>query len=128
MKGIYPVEKGVEITIEMRVIANNVAVWWGELNLLSRSKNVITRNFQRINEINKFNQELSDETITVNLSKSLGLSYAKVSGDFNPHHLWPFTAKLLGYKKPIAHGMWTLSKAIAIVCEEGNVKTLSYIT
>jgi acyl dehydratase len=42
-----------------------------------------------------------------------GRRYAAASGDWNPHHLWPVTARLVGYRRPIAHGMWTLGRALA---------------
>jgi acyl dehydratase len=35
---------------------------------------------------------------------NLGRRYAWVSGDFNPIHLWRWTARLLGYRNPILHG------------------------
>ena len=44
-----------------------------------------------------------------------GIRYAKVSGDWNPHHLYPWSARLLGYRSPIAHGLWTLARAVAVV-------------
>ncbi len=43
-----------------------------------------------------------------------GRRYAKVSGDYNPIHLWPITARLLGgFPRPIAHGMWSLARCVA---------------
>ncbi|MDX1658835.1 MAG: MaoC/PaaZ C-terminal domain-containing protein [Nitriliruptorales bacterium] len=42
-----------------------------------------------------------------------GRRYAAVSGDRNPIHLHPLTARLFGYPKPIAHGMWTKARALA---------------
>eukprot|EP00731_Ephydatia_muelleri_P038477 Em0776g4a len=30
-----------------------------------------------------------------------------------PHHLYPRMARLLGYKQPMVHGMWTLAKVLA---------------
>lgn len=45
-------------------------------------------------------------------SDDIGRRYAKVSGDYNPIHLYPYTAKLLGFKKAIAHGMY--SKALSV--------------
>ncbi|GAM57011.1 acyl dehydratase [Vibrio ishigakensis] len=39
--------------------------------------------------------------------------YAKVSGDYNPIHLHALTAKPFGFKRPIAHGMFMLAKAIS---------------
>ncbi|MCX7554050.1 MaoC/PaaZ C-terminal domain-containing protein [Marinicella sp. S1101] len=36
---------------------------------------------------------------------NMGIKYARVSGDFNPIHLYRFSAKLFGFKRPILHGM-----------------------
>jgi len=42
-----------------------------------------------------------------------GRRYSAVSRDFNPIHLFPITALPFGFKRPIAHGMWTLGRALA---------------
>ena len=47
------------------------------------------------------------------LSTSAGRRYAAVSGDWNPIHLWPLSARLFGMKGPIIHGMHTVAKACA---------------
>lgn len=41
-----------------------------------------------------------------------GRQFAKVSGDWNPIHTTALTAKLFGFKRAIAHGMWTLARAL----------------
>lgn len=38
------------------------------------------------------------------LPGNLGRRYARVSGDFNPIHLWPWSARLLGFRRPLLHG------------------------
>lgn len=43
----------------------------------------------------------------------VGRKYAKVSGDYNPIHLWPITANLFGFKQAIAHGMLTKAQVIS---------------
>ena len=35
-----------------------------------------------------------------------------MSGDRNPIHLYPLTAKLFGFKRQIAHGMWSKARAL----------------
>jgi acyl dehydratase len=47
------------------------------------------------------------------LPGDLGRKYAAVSGDHNPIHLYPLTAKALGFPRQIAHGMWTLARCVA---------------
>jgi hypothetical protein len=56
-----------------------------------------------------------------------GRRYASVSGDWNPIHLWPWSARLLGMKAPIIHGMHTVSKACALL-EQGQGRRVTAMT
>jgi hypothetical protein len=47
------------------------------------------------------------------LPSDLGRRYASVSGDRNPIHLHRYTAKLFGFPRAIAHGMWTKARCLA---------------
>ncbi len=49
------------------------------------------------------------------LPGDLGRTYAGVSGDHNPIHLYPLTAKALGFPRQIAHGMWSLARSVAAI-------------
>jgi acyl dehydratase len=51
------------------------------------------------------------------LRNDLGRRYASVSGDFNPIHIHPLSARLFGFKAAIAHGMWTKARCMAAVAE-----------
>lgn len=44
-----------------------------------------------------------------------GVKYALLGRDINPIHLFPFTAKAFGFKRPIAHGMWAKARAMASI-------------
>ena len=44
-----------------------------------------------------------------------GRRYAALSGDWNPIHLWPWSARLMGMRTPIIHGAHTLAKACSLV-------------
>jgi hypothetical protein len=50
---------------------------------------------------------------TWHLPPDLGRRYASISGDRNPIHLYPWTAKLFGFPRQIAHGMWTMARCTA---------------
>ncbi len=43
----------------------------------------------------------------------IGRRYGAVSGDRNPIHLHPLSAKLFGFQRAIAHGMWTKARCLA---------------
>jgi acyl dehydratase len=47
------------------------------------------------------------------LPGDLGRSYAGVSGDRNPIHLYGVTAKAFGFPRQIAHGMWSKARCLA---------------
>ncbi|MEU8706060.1 MaoC/PaaZ C-terminal domain-containing protein [Streptomyces sp. NPDC048565] len=51
------------------------------------------------------------------LPADLGRRYGAASGDRNPIHLHPVTARLFGFPRHIAHGMWTVARCLA---ETGN--------
>lgn len=44
-----------------------------------------------------------------------GRRYAALSGDWNPIHLWSWSARLMGMRRPIIHGAHTLARACALL-------------
>ena len=53
------------------------------------------------------------ETTRWDLPGSLGRAYGRISGDLNPIHLHPLSAKLFGFERHIAHGMWLKARTLA---------------
>lgn len=47
----------------------------------------------------------------------LGRRYARVSGDANPIHTSALGARLFGFRRPIAHGMWAKARAVAALAQ-----------
>ena len=52
-------------------------------------------------------------TATWRLPADLGRRYGAASGDLNPIHIHPVTARLFGFPTAIAHGMWTKARCLA---------------
>ncbi|MHB1065030.1 MAG: MaoC/PaaZ C-terminal domain-containing protein [Georgenia sp.] len=52
------------------------------------------------------------------LAADTGRRYATVSGDRNPIHISKLGARLFGFPRPIAHGMYTAARALAAVRRE----------
>jgi acyl dehydratase len=52
------------------------------------------------------------------LPDDLGRRYGAVSGDRNPIHLHPLTAKPFGFSRSLAHGMWTQARCLAALGPE----------
>ena len=43
----------------------------------------------------------------------IGRRYARIAGDYNPIHLFATTARLFGFPRAIAHGLWNKGRALA---------------
>lgn len=43
----------------------------------------------------------------------IGRRYGDISGDRNPIHLYKLTAKMFGFPRAIAHGMWTMARCLS---------------
>lgn len=54
----------------------------------------------------------------------IGRRYARVCGDYNPIHLSAASARLFGFPRAIAHGMW--SKAMALAALQGHLPKAGY--
>jgi len=47
--------------------------------------------------------------------EDIGRRYAPIAGDFNPIHLKAASAKLFGFDRAIAHGMWSLARCLGLL-------------
>jgi hypothetical protein len=57
--------------------------------------------------------DMLEQTATWELPGDLGRRYGSVSGDLNPIHMHPLSARLFGFPAAIAHGMWTQARCLA---------------
>ncbi|MER5275941.1 MaoC/PaaZ C-terminal domain-containing protein [Streptomyces sp. NPDC002809] len=58
------------------------------------------------------------------LPADLGRRYGAASGDRNPIHLHPVTARLFGFPRAIAHGMWTVARCLAETPEPHLIRSV----
>lgn len=58
-------------------------------------------------------QEKIEKPVSFSVPKNIGRQYARLCGDCNPIHISSLLAKLFGYKRSIAHGMWVSAAALS---------------
>jgi acyl dehydratase len=51
--------------------------------------------------------------IALTADKNVGWRYARASSDYNPIHLADFGARMFGFNQSIAHGMWSMARALS---------------
>lgn len=82
-------------------------VWQGTARYLLKMKT------QRAAAKKKKEDKQLKEQETIIVPADIGRQYAAASGDYNFHHLYPFLARMFGFKSAIAHGMWSMARCIA---------------
>ncbi len=105
-------ERGIEFDFEMQLSVGDRVHWSGLGTMLSRHPQAVSRRRVRSFERDPETADLPKTIITV--PADTGRQYARASGDWNPQHLWKLTALPLGFRRPIAHGMWTFSRVAAL--------------
>ena len=53
--------------------------------------------------------------LRIDAPEDTGRRYAAVSQDFNPIHLYAGTAKLFGFPRAIAHGLWSAARVLGLL-------------
>lgn len=103
------VDSGVEFDIRSEVSVDNELLWEDMSVFMARlpQKNAKRSRPKRPEMKNFANSEQWQ------LAGNLGRRYAAASGDYNPIHLYAPTARLLGFKRQIAHGMWSKARCVA---------------
>ncbi len=104
--------KGVETGFVLRALCRDNVVWQGKSRFFTRARvKSGTQGTRRIKNISE--PVFPEKKQIISVPADTGRRYAGVSGDLNPHHLHPAAARFFGFKRAIAHGMWTLARAAA---------------
>ncbi len=111
-------EKGIETEFTQDVMSGNTLVWQGVSTFLTKNRK---RGPAKKTPSNMIEDAYLEQKTTLPVPAGTGRQYAKVSGDYNPHHLHTMLAKLFGFKKAIAHGMWSLASVVACLEQEFDV-------
>ena len=104
-------ERGREFELQTTCTdAGGHTVWTAVATVLHRGKAPPKRKSPPREEESRLS-----EYHAIDAPADIGRRYGRIAGDMNPIHLYPLTAKLLGFDRHIAHGMWTLARSCALV-------------
>jgi acyl dehydratase len=107
----HPRGKQFELRSEAR--AGDQLVWEESSTILKRGGGSSEGGSQRDGREQDGGEQALPVTATWRLSGDLGRRYASVSGDMNPIHIHPLSARLFGFPTAIVHGMWTKARCLA---------------
>jgi hypothetical protein len=103
-------ERGTQFEIHAEATVSDAVAWRGSSTYLHREK---SSNKEKKSVSSDGAASLSGGHAVWEVPGDIGRRYAAVSGDRNPIHLHPLSAKVFGMKAPIAHGMWTKARCLA---------------
>ncbi|GAA1433556.1 MaoC/PaaZ C-terminal domain-containing protein [Streptomyces thermospinosisporus] len=104
---LTPHRRGTEATVVTELHTDGSVAWESRSTYLARHRTDTRPSPER---------KTPDPLPTLSewrLPAGLGRRYGAASGDRNPIHLHPLTARLFGFPRAIAHGMWTVARCLA---------------
>jgi len=107
---LFTHEKGQVFTLELRILRDAQMVWQGTQTLLRVGVKQPTGEPYASRLVG--DQPLSHQA-EFSAPGNIGRRYGRVSGDMNPIHLSALSARLFGFRRAIAHGLWTKARALA---------------
>ncbi|MER5518727.1 MaoC/PaaZ C-terminal domain-containing protein [Streptomyces sp. NPDC002763] len=105
---LSPHRRGTEATVVTEARVGEDVVWASRSRYLARHRTTTAGDSTP--------QENRDPLPVVEewrIAGDVGRRYGAASGDRNPIHLHPLTARLFGFPRAVAHGMWTVARCLA---------------
>jgi len=115
-------EKGQIFTLEMQVLRGDDVVWEGTQSLLRiGARDPVGPAYAGALASDAPLSRQADFAA----AGDIGRRYGRVTGDLNPIHLSAVSARLFGFRRAIAHGMWTKARALAALMPRAPVAEAS---
>lgn len=121
---LFKHEKGQVLTLHARALRDGQLVWESTWTLLRMG----VRQPQGAPYVSAVGElpALSPQA-DFYAGSGIGRRYGLMSGDINPIHLSAITAKFLGFRRAVAHGMWTKAKALSTLMPREDVAYASVL-
>jgi acyl dehydratase len=115
LEGHRETARGQELDLQTQVRVDGQTVWSETSTFLARRpgrSKMVAREQPGLPSLEiPPRQDVATSTFIV--APGVGRQYARVSGDFNPIHIADVAARFFGFKRAIAHGMWSLARCAA---------------
>jgi acyl dehydratase len=107
---LFAHEKGQVFTLDLRILRDGQLVWQGTQTLLRVG---VTQPIGEAYAGSLVSELPLSRQADLSVPGNIGRRYGRVSGDMNPIHLSTLSARLFGFRRAIAHGLWTKARALA---------------
>ncbi len=105
---LRPHDRGRRLDVVAVATVDGTEVWRGVSTYLHRERTTADRAGERGGD-----RAAPRPSAVWRIDLSVGAEYAAVSGDRNPIHTSRLGARVFGFRRPIAHGMWSTARCLA---------------
>lgn len=106
--GLFLHEKGQAFSLDTQARRDDAVVWTSTSLYLKRGVAAVGPGVEAVGGA------VPDHKIASwRVDQDVARRYAQLSGDANPIHTSALGARILGFPRPLAHGMWTKARALA---------------
>lgn len=112
-ENLRPHDKGAVFSLITRLHDQLGPLWEGDSQILCRALKLDGATVEREEQPALQLHEVASWQAPANI----GRRYARVAGDYNPIHLSPLSARLFGFPRAIAHGLWNKGRSLAALSE-----------
>ena len=116
IEGFRESERGHEFDLYTSVEDGETTAWLEKSTLLARRAVIAKPASRGARQALRYEKPAADDRPAVeeiHVPRSLGRRYGWLSGDLNPIHLGDSGARLFGFERAVAHGMWSMARAFA---------------
>ena len=108
-------DRGQEFDLTTTASVNGAAIWSETSTFLARrrAKGANGAKAQGAAKAPRDETPAAVQTTSWRADADIGRRYAVVSGDYNLIHISDLTARLFGFNRAIAHGLWSLARTAA---------------
>ncbi|MGE8360974.1 MaoC family dehydratase [Pseudomonas sp.] len=112
-ENLRPHDKGAVFSVITRLEDQLGLLWEGDSRILCRGLKIDGPIIERSEEPALPLLDVDSWQAPANI----GRAYARIAGDYNPIHLTALTARLFGFPRAIAHGLWNKGRALAALSD-----------
>lgn len=109
VQDLQPHDKGTTFSLITQLHDQLGLLWEGDSRILCRALRLDGSPAEREAETARAQTTLAHWRAPADI----GRRYARIAGDYNPIHMFAATAKLFGFPRAIAHGLWNKGRALA---------------
>jgi acyl dehydratase len=109
-------DRGHEFELFTAVEDGQGTAWHEKSTLLARRAVSGGQAARSVRQTLRYEKPVEGETpemAEIDVPRSVGRRYGLLSGDLNPIHLGDRGAKLFGFDRAVAHGMWSMARSLA---------------